>query len=102
MDFPFCRLSIYSNKLHELWKEGKKLAKIGDIGTVEYTDASKAKIDAARSAYDALTAEQKALVSNYESLTKAPAETNWSSGASGISSGWTRKNPDGSEYSSGS
>lgn len=23
MDFPFCRLSIYSNKLHELWKEGK-------------------------------------------------------------------------------
>lgn len=88
MDFPFCRLSIYSNKLHELWKEGKKLAQIGDIGTVEYTDA--------------LTTEQKALVSNSASLTKAPAEINWSSGASGISSGWTRKNPDGLEYSSGS
>ena len=38
-------------------------AKIGAIGTVEYTDASKAKIDEARAAYDALTGDQKALVS---------------------------------------
>ena len=40
------------------------IAKINAIGTVEYTDASKQKIDAARTAYDALTAAQKALVNN--------------------------------------
>ena len=39
------------------------IAKINAIGTVEYTDASKALIDAAREAYDALTDVQKALVS---------------------------------------
>ena len=37
--------------------------KINAIGTVEYTDACKALIDAAREAYDALTDAQKALVS---------------------------------------
>ena len=47
--------------------------KINDIGTVEYTDASKAKIDEAREAYDALTADQKAMVVNYETLTDAEA-----------------------------
>ena len=36
--------------------------KIAAIGTVKLTDASKALIDAARAAYNALTAEQKALV----------------------------------------
>ena len=40
--------------------------KIGAIGTVSYTAESKAKIDEARSAYDALNAAQKALI---------PAET---------------------------
>ncbi|MBQ1796284.1 MAG: PCMD domain-containing protein, partial [Prevotella sp.] len=40
--------------------------KINAIGTVEYSDASKQKIDAARSAYNALTNDQKALI---------PAET---------------------------
>ena len=45
--------------------------KIDAIGTVEYTDASKALIDAARAAYDALTADQKALVTNYSTLTAA-------------------------------
>ena len=40
--------------------------KIGAIGTVSYTAESKAKIDEARSAYDALTDAQKALI---------PAET---------------------------
>ena len=39
------------------------IAKINAIGTVEYTDACKALIDAAREAYDALTDAQKALVS---------------------------------------
>ena len=46
-------------------------AKIAAIGTVEYTDACKALIDAARTAYDALTDDQKALVENYETLTAA-------------------------------
>lgn len=46
-------------------------ALIDAIGDVEYTDESKAKIDEARAAYDALTDEQKALVENYETLTAA-------------------------------
>ncbi|MBQ6118541.1 MAG: hypothetical protein IJK98_04855, partial [Clostridia bacterium] len=44
---------------------------IDAIGTVEYTDDSKAKIDAAKAAYEALTDDQKALVSNYDVLTAA-------------------------------
>ena len=43
--------------------------KINAIGTV--TLESKAAIEAARSAYDALTDAQKALVTNYETLTGA-------------------------------
>jgi hypothetical protein len=43
--------------------------KIAAIGTV--TKDSKAAIEAARAAYNALTAEQKALVTNYETLTAA-------------------------------
>ena len=46
---------------------------IDAIGTVEYTDECKAKIDAARTAYDALTAEQKALVKNKADLPAAEA-----------------------------
>lgn len=46
---------------------------IAAIGAVEYTAESKAKIDAARAAYDALTAAQKALVANYATLTDAEA-----------------------------
>ena len=49
------------------------IAKIDTIGTVEYTEASKAKIDVAREAYNALTDAQKALVTNYETLTAAEA-----------------------------
>ena len=47
------------------------IAKIGAIGTVEYNSDSKARINAARQAYDGLTATQKDLVSNYSSLTTA-------------------------------
>ncbi len=47
------------------------IQKIGAIGTVELTDACKAKIDAARAAYNALTAAQKALVTNARALTDA-------------------------------
>ena len=48
-------------------------ALIDAIGTVEYSDACKAKIDEASDAYDALTETQKALVTNYETLTAAQA-----------------------------
>ena len=47
------------------------IAKITAIGTVTYTPESKALIDAARTAYDALTAPQQALVTNYSTLTDA-------------------------------
>ena len=47
------------------------IAKITAIGKVEYTDACKGKIDAANKAYNVLTADQKALVTNLEVLTKA-------------------------------
>lgn len=40
------------------------IAKINAIGKVEYTDACKSKIDDASNAYNALTADQKNLVSN--------------------------------------
>jgi len=49
--------------------------KIDAIGTVTYDDASKAKINAARAAYDALTAQQKEQVTNYGTL--LAAETEW-------------------------
>ena len=49
---------------------------INKIGTVTYTDACKQRIDAARSAYDALTATEKSKVgtNNLATLTKAEAE----------------------------
>ena len=47
------------------------VAQINAIGTVERS--SKAAIEAARSAYEALTQEQKALVTNYSVLTDAEA-----------------------------
>lgn len=49
------------------------IAKINAIGTVAYTDACKALIDDARSAYDALTEAQQELVTNYDTLTEAEA-----------------------------
>ena len=46
-------------------------AKISAIGAVTYDADSKDKIDAARTAYDALTSEQKQLVTNADVLTAA-------------------------------
>lgn len=46
-------------------------ALIAGIGRVENTSAFKNKIDAARAAYDALSAEAKALVSGLSALEKA-------------------------------
>ncbi len=55
----------------QLAKEGADAVKalIDGIGNFEYTQDCKDKIDAARAAYDALTEEQKALVTNYITLT---------------------------------
>ena len=51
------------------------IEKINAIGTVALTDESKALIDAARAAYDALMTEaQKSFVSNYPTLTSAEEE----------------------------
>ena len=47
------------------------MGKITAIGEVAYTPESKALIDAAREAYNALTDAQKALVTNLETLTNA-------------------------------
>ena len=47
------------------------ITKINSIGKVEYTDACKNKIGEANNAYNALTADQKALVSNLDVLTTA-------------------------------
>lgn len=47
---------------------------INNIGEVEYTDTCKGKIDAARSAYDALDNEAKSQVTNYSTLTDAEAK----------------------------
>ena len=72
------------------------IAMITAIGTVTYTPESKALIDAARTAYDALTAAQKALVTNLSTLTDAEAtyataeETAYTEGVELI------MNPDGS------
>lgn len=51
------------------------VTKINAIGTVEYTEASKALIDAAREAYDALTDDQKALITEEQLKVLTDAET---------------------------
>ena len=65
------------------------IAKITAIGTVTYTPESKALIDAARTAYDALTAAQQALVTNYSTLTDAETTYAYTEGVE------LTKNPDG-------
>lgn len=47
------------------------IVKINAIGKVEYTDVCKDKIDDAYNAYNALTVDQKALVTNLDVLTNA-------------------------------
>ena len=60
--------------LYAQWKEvaiANTIDLINKIGTVEYTQECKAKIDAARAAYNELDADQKAKVTNYNILTQA-------------------------------
>ena len=54
------------------------VGKIGDIGAVAYTPESKSKIDDARKVYNALTADQKAILpeANYKVLTDAETDYN--------------------------
>ena len=81
---PYSSIASYQNA--DQWKEfffiqetepdnqtiaNAVIAKITAIGKVEYTDACKGKIDEANKAYNALTADQKVLVTNLEVLTKA-------------------------------
>lgn len=61
--------------LYAVWKAqpASVEALISAIGTVEYTADCNARILAARAAYNALSEEEKALVSNYATLTAAEA-----------------------------
>ena len=68
-------------KLTAAEAEYKRLADIKDcidkidaIGTVEFTEACKARIDAARSAYDALSDASKESITNYQALVDAEAK----------------------------
>ena len=57
---------LVTNKEYKILVDAEKaynsLKKINDIGTVELTESSKAKIDEARSVYDKLNKDQKALI----------------------------------------
>ena len=59
--------------LYAVWKANPAnvVAMINTIGEVVCTDGCKARIDAARAVYDALSAEDKALVTNYSVLQAA-------------------------------
>ena len=59
--------------LYAVWKANPTnvVAMIGAIGDVVCTDGCKARIDAARAVYDKLSAEDKALVTNYSVLEAA-------------------------------
>ena len=75
-DHPFKKAMLADLDVVEQELADKAAAKAVDdlidaIGEVALTDDSKAKIDAARKAYNALTDEQKALVSNLATLTDA-------------------------------
>lgn len=67
----YSKLTAAEKSLADLTAADAVDAKIDAIGTVEATTACKAKIDAARTAYDALTTEQKALVQKYDDLLNA-------------------------------
>ena len=68
------------------------IAKITAIGTVAYTDESKAKIDEARTAYDALTEAQKALVPAETLALLTAAETTYAELKAAADSGTANQN----------
>jgi len=71
-------LTFVGNFYQEDLSDDEIIAKVEDliaaIGTVEFTNASKAKIEDARAAYDELDDSLKASVSNYDVLIAAEAE----------------------------
>jgi len=67
-------VTYYTDEELDQMAADEVIAKINAIGTVEYTPECKALIDAVRTAYDALTDAQKALVTNYPTLTAAEAK----------------------------
>ena len=69
----FSYKAFYITLVAETEKINYVIEKIDDIGEVAYNEESKAKIDAAKEAYAALTDTQKTHVSNYETLTTAEA-----------------------------
>ena len=68
------------------------IAKIEAIGTVVYTETCKALIDDAKAAFDALTDEQKARVTNAETLTEAIATYESLQPATGIKEIFYKRN----------
>ena len=65
--------ALYQKYEEDIDKSDATMDLIGNIGEVEYTAECKALIDAARTSYDALTDDQKELVTNYKTLTDAEA-----------------------------
>jgi uncharacterized membrane protein YgcG len=67
---------VYAQKEAEIVAQNQAkanavIAKINQIGVVEYTDACKTKIKEANSAYNRLSSQQKELVTNYATLAAA-------------------------------
>ena len=65
--------TAYANLVSDHAAADLVIEKINGIAPVLYDDETKAKLDDARIAYDALSDAQKALVSNYQTLTDAEA-----------------------------
>lgn len=63
--------ATYANLVSDHAAANDVIEKISSIGTVLYADETKAKLDEARGAYDALSDAQKTLVTNYQTLTDA-------------------------------
>lgn len=64
-------LDVYKNAVATYKAVGNAITKINAIGVVEGTESCKARIDEARTTYDALTEDQKAIVTNTNVLTEA-------------------------------
>lgn len=64
---------VLKKRSDDLMAAGAAISRINEIGTVEYTDECKARIDAAQEAYNALTDDQKEFVNNIKWLLDAIA-----------------------------
>lgn len=73
-DDTLAHLASAEEKIVDIKAANEVIALIEGIGEVANTDESSAKIHAARDGYNALSQNQKALVSNFETLTKAESD----------------------------